>query len=196
MDATISKILKDIRPQMKCERYEHTLGVMYTAGALAFRYEYDPNKAMLAGVLHDCAKIYTCKDYVAECLSLGIEATPQEMALPHLLHAPLGAYYAEHKYGVIDPEVLHAVRVHTLAGKDLSLLDKIVYVADYIEPSRKECPKLSKIRVLAFTDIDKAIYAKLENVVCYLKKSGYEVTDSTLELLEYYRKISEGETNE
>ncbi len=196
MDATINKILKDIRPQMRCERYEHTLGVMYTASALAFRYEYDPTKAMLAGVLHDCAKIYTCKDYVAECTRYGIEATAQEMALPHLLHAPLGAYYAEHKYGVTDPDILHAIRVHTLAGKDLSILDKIVYVADYIEPSRKECPALSRIRMLAFTDIDKAVYAKLDNVVNYLKRSGYEVTDTTLELLDYYKKISEGEHNE
>ncbi|MBO4214097.1 MAG: bis(5'-nucleosyl)-tetraphosphatase (symmetrical) YqeK [Lachnospiraceae bacterium] len=196
MDATISKILKDIRPQMKCERYEHSLGVMYTSASLAFRYEYDPYKAMLAGVLHDCAKIYTCKDYVAECNEYGIEATPQEIALPHLLHAPLGAYYAEHKYGVTDPEILHAIRVHTLAGKDLSILDKIVYVADYIEPSRKDCPQLAKIRVLAYTDIDKAILAKLESVINYLKKCELEITDSTYELLDYYKDICKGESHE
>ena len=188
MDATLRKILKDIRPQMKCERYEHTYGVMYIASALAMRYEYDPKKAMLAGALHDCAKIYTCKDYVKECERCGISVKENELKLPHLLHAPLGAYYAKVKYGIEDVDIINAVRYHTLGRFDMGLLEKIVYVADYIEPSRKGIENLAEIRALAFTDLDCAILFKLENVVNYLKKNDYPIDDATIELLEYYRE--------
>ena len=124
-------------------RYEHTLGVSYTCMALAMRYSANLDQAEMAGLLHDCAKRYDDATIICKCQEHGIELTEGELRAPAVIHAKLGAWMAEHKYGITDPEVLSAIACHTTGKPAMSLLDKILYVADYIEPRRDKAPNLS-----------------------------------------------------
>ena len=156
MDAICIKDLKkDLKKEMDDSRFEHTLGVMYTCAALAMRYEYDLEKAMLAGLLHDCAK----------CMP---NAKKLKMAEKHHL------------------EILNAIRWHTTGRPDMTLLDKIVYVSDYIEPRRDKAPNLPKIRQLAFMDLDQALIKILEDTLGYLGDSAEHVDAMTKKTYDYY----------
>ena len=117
-------------------RYEHSLGVAYTAMALAMRYEYDLDRAEVAGLLHDCAKYYSDGEIIKKCRKHEIPLSEAEIQAPAVLHAKYGAWMAQHRYGVSDPEILSAIRWHTTGKAEMSLLDKIIYIADYIEPRR------------------------------------------------------------
>ena len=104
-----------------------------------------------------------------KCLDRNIPVTAEEERDPSLLHAKLGAWMAEHKYGVDDPEILSAITCHTTGKPGMSLLDKILYVADYIEPRRSKAANLTAMRKLAFIDLDKADYGEHS---CIFKKYG------------------------
>ena len=117
---SIQKIKEDLKKKLSSKRYEHTMGVEYTSTCLAMRYGADIEKARLAGLLHDCAKY----------LSSGIPVSAYERKNPELLHAKLGACFANELYGVTDPEILSAIIWHTTGCPEMSLLDKIVFIAD------------------------------------------------------------------
>ena len=107
---------------------------------------------------------------------------------PSLLHAKLGAYMAETAYGVEDPEILSAIKWHTTGKPDMSMLDIIIYMADYIEPNRDKAPDLANLRKLAFEDIDECLYAILESTVAYLKQKDAVIDPMTEETYLYYKK--------
>lgn len=189
MDAVCIKDLKkELKKNMDDSRYEHTMGVMYTCGALAMRYGYDLEKAMLAGLMHDCAKCMpnAKKLKVAEKHHLGV--TPLERKNPFMLHAKVGAYLARKKYDIEDKEVLDAIRWHTTGRPEMTLLDKIVYVADYIEPKRDKAPNLPEIRKTAFMDLDEALIRILEDTLGYLGDSAEHVDDMTKKTYDYYTR--------
>ena len=100
-------------------------------------YGADLEKALTAGLLHDCAKGRGVKEQIRYCEKHGILLTEAELAMPALIHAKLGAYLAEKDYGITDPEILDAITYHTTGRPDMSLLEKIIYIADYIEPNRR-----------------------------------------------------------
>ena len=104
-----------------------------------------------------------------KCLDRNIPVTAEEERDPSLLHAKLGAWMAEHKYGVDDPEILSAITCHTTGKPGMSLLDKILYVADYIEPRRSKADNLTAMRKLAFIDLDGACLEIMESILVYLK---------------------------
>ncbi len=184
----IKEIDKALKEELGNKRYVHTLGVMYTAGALAMRYRYDVNKCLLAGLLHDCAKKVSDKDKIAICKKKGIDISEAEYASPSLLHAKVGAYLAKNKYEIEDEEILHAICVHTTGEPDMNLLDKIVFVADYIEPGRDLAPRLDEVREMAFMDIDKALVMILHDKLEYLKEKAAVLDPKTKETYEYYRR--------
>lgn len=162
------------------KRYEHTLGVRYTAASLAMCHGCDVRKAQLAGLLHDCAKSYSEEELLSMAEEYKLFVSDAERVMPHLLHAKVGAYLAEHVYGVKDKEVLAAICFHTTGKPAMTQLEQIIFIADYIEPNRKEIPGLVKIQKLAFKDLDKAMCYILENTLHYLeKKSGASSIDVT-----------------
>lgn len=183
--------MKQLRKAMKkaqdSKRYEHTLGVAYTAAALAMRYNVSIKDAQTAGMLHDCAKCLSDEKRLSVCEKQHIPVTEVERRNPFLLHAKVGAYLAEKKYGVRDSDILNAIQYHTTGRKNMSLLEKIVFVSDYIEPGRKQAPNLQEIRQLAFIDIDKAMIRILEDTVAYLKEGNREVDPATEDTLNYYK---------
>lgn len=160
-------------------RYEHTLGVSYTCQALAMRYGYDLDKAELAGLLHDCAKRYDGVSMKDKCVNRGIPITESEERDPSLLHAKLGAWMAKEKYSVDDEEILSAIRCHTTGKPDMAMLDKILYVADYIEPRRYKADLLPEMRKLAFIDLDQACLSIMEGVLQYLRSKNCPIDPMT-----------------
>ena len=145
----LHEIKEKLKESLSKSRYEHTLGVANTATCLAMRYEYDLEKAYLAGLLHDCAKATPDKDKLRECRENNIPITRQEELLPHLLHAKLGEFKAKNEYGIDDPEILNAIKFHTTGRVNMSLLEKIIFVADYIEPGRDKAVRFLLDPVIA-----------------------------------------------
>ena len=153
MTEELKQISRKLSKILKKDRYNHTLGVMYTAASLAMCYGADIRKAMTAGLLHDCGKYLSAEEQIRLCRKKNISLTESELEMPALVHAKLGAYLARHEYGITDPDILDAITYHTTGRPDMTLLEKIVYIADYIEPNRKEIPGLDQIRRIVFTDI-------------------------------------------
>lgn len=184
----LEQMKKKIKQCQNEQRYEHTLGVMYTAGALAMRYGEELYKALFAGLLHDCAKGFPVSAILTICNSVQIPISEAEHQNPGLLHAKLGAYLAEKEYGIADPYIKDAIRCHTTGRPDMTLLDKIIYIADYIEPNRDRAPNLAEIRRLAFEDIDECLYEILKASVAYLKTNQEFMDPMTEETYLYYKE--------
>lgn len=191
MKPEVESIRKHLKKKLSPSRYEHTLGVSYTCIALAMRYGCDLEQAEMAGLLHDCAKRYDDTAIIEKCDRLEIPLTEGERMAPPVVHAKLGAWMAEHKYHIYDPEILSAIACHTTGKPDMQMLDKILYVADYIEPRRRQLPKLPELRRLAFIDLDEALYQILDGTLSYLKQIGAPVDAMTEKAWQYYRALRE-----
>lgn len=187
----ICKLQKKMKKVLEEKRYLHTLGVAYTAANLAFVYGYDDKKAFVAGLLHDVAKCISHQKRLMICKKKHIEITPIEEENPVLLHAKVGAFFAKEKYGVCDEEILNAIRFHTTGRPEMTLLEKIIYVADFVEPHRKKLPRLAEIRKISFEDLDMAIYMILENSLNYLEKGNAKIDKITEETYLFYKKMIE-----
>ncbi|MDO5573391.1 MAG: bis(5'-nucleosyl)-tetraphosphatase (symmetrical) YqeK [bacterium] len=184
----MDQIRKKIKHTLEKRRYEHTIGVSYTAAAMAMRYDLNVEQARLAGLLHDCAKYMTDAKIKEVCVEHHIEINETEQKNAFLLHAKLGAYMAEHEYGVEDPDILSAIRWHTTGHPDMTPLEKIIFVADYIEPNRQQAPHLKAIRHLAFIDLDEALRVILKDTLDYLNSIHGEIDGMTEETYLYYMK--------
>ena len=141
------KMQKKLAKYLDEDRYEHTLGVMFTCAALAMVHDCDLITAQTAGLLHDCAKCIPNKKKLKMCSQHHISVSEFEQEHPFLLHAKLGAYVAKAKYDVTDENILSAITWHTTGKPEMTLLEKIVYIADYIEPKRDKAPNLSLIHI-------------------------------------------------
>lgn len=181
-----SRLRKEMEEELKPERYEHTLGVAYTAASMAFVYGCDPQKALIAGMLHDCAKCISHDKQYELCKKNKIEVTEVEKRNKGLLHAKVGSFLAKEKYGIEDKEILDAIRYHTTGRPGMTLLDKIVFIADFIEPGRKELPEMDIIRREAFEDIDVCLKHILKNTLKYLAESDKECDQMTQKTYDYY----------
>lgn len=181
------KIAKRLHKYLDDDRMWHTLGVMHTAAAMAMHYDYPVEKAQLAGLLHDCAKCIPTAKKLKLCKKNQIPVTPFELEHPFLLHAKLGAWIAREKYDVTDPEVLQAITWHTTGRPDMTLLDKIIYIADYIEPARNKAPRLPAIRKLAFEDLDLCMYEILSDTLQYLDENPDAVDQMSKDAYEFYK---------
>ena len=168
------------------KRFEHTLSVAYTAACLAMCNGIDPVKAEIAGLLHDCAKCLTNEKRIQICEKHQIEMNAAEKQNPFLLHAKVGAYLAEAKYDITDPDILGAVRWHTTGKPDMSMLEKIVFIADYIEPLRDHSSRLPELRRLSFSDPDLALTEILKDTLQYLQTTHAELDPMTKLTYEYY----------
>lgn len=190
--------LNDIRKQLKKKldkgRYEHTKGVMYTAGCLAMAHGASVEQAMLAGLLHDCAKCISNDEKIRLCKKYGLPISEIEYESPYLLHAKLGAFLAAKDYEVTDPYVLHAITVHTTGEPDMGRLDKIIYIADYIEPGRDKAPNLARVRELAFRDLNSCMAEILHDTLMYLSARGGSIDPATKMTFDFYRQYREGGT--
>lgn len=188
MNPKISKISKKLQKELDTERYQHTLGVMYTAASLAMCHGEDIEHALLAGLLHDCAKCIPGQEKIKLCKKYDLEVSAVEEKNPSLLHAKLGAYLAENKYDITDPDILNAIKSHTTGRPGMTLLEKIIYIADYMEPGRTELPNMADVRVLAFKNIDDCLYRILKDSLVYLKSRDLPIDIMTEKTYNYYKE--------
>lgn len=192
IDNQIMIFRKQLESKLDPMRYEHSLSVSFTCVALAMRYGYDIHKAELAGLLHDCAKRYSDTVLISKCQKHKIPLSKEELLASSVIHAKYGAWIARHKYGIQDEEILSAIRCHTTGKPDMSMLDKILYVADYIEPRRDKADNLLRMRHLAFQDLDQTVHELLFATLNYLEKKGQSLDPMTRLAYEYYHN-TEGE---
>jgi len=183
------KIQEKLKIALDEERYEHTLGVMYTAGCLAMAHGFDINKAMLAGLLHDCAKCMTHEERLLLCKENNVEVLESELENKALLHAKAGAIQAKKEYDITDDDVLHAISVHTTGAPSMNMLDKIIYIADYIEPGRDKALNLEIIRSYAYHDLDVCMAQILFDTLKYLETRGEIVDPRTADTYEFYKQF-------
>ena len=190
MREKLIELEKQLKSILKKRRFVHTQGVRYTAAALAMCHGQNVMYAQLAGVLHDCAKGYSDEELLKICRKKQIAVSDSELAAPYLLHAKVGAYLAKEEYGIKEQEVLSAIRYHTTGRAAMTPLEQIIFIADYIEPNRKEIPGLEESRKLAFMDLDKATGFILENTLSYLKetKGTSKIYETTKEAYLYYKE--------
>ena len=182
----LEKMGNTLQQTLSSKRFLHTQGVMYTSAALAMRYGVNLQAAMIAGLLHDCGKYGSFDEQIRRCQQLGVELSVAEQEIKSLVHAPLGAYLAEHEYHVGEQHVLDAIRYHSTGRPKMSLLEKIIYLADFIEPNRIFFPELEEIRKLAFIDINRAVAQSAASTISFLHQSGRAIDPKTIQTLEYY----------
>ncbi len=172
-----NKALEIVAKQLTEKRYTHTLGVMETAIDLAKLYEADEKKAELAAIFHDYAKFRPLE----EMKKIIIEQKFDPFLLqynPELWHAPVGAYLIPEEVGIKDVEIINAVRYHTSGRMNMTLLEKIIYLADYIEPGR-QFPGVEEARKLAKKDLDEALIYSVKNTIIFLMNKNQAVYPDT-----------------
>lgn len=187
--ADVARLDEAMQKELKPSRYVHTLGVANMAYSLAIKWNYPAVNAMVAGMLHDCAKCISDEKRINVCEKNNIPITDIEYKYPHLLHGKVGAYYAKEKYSINDKQIAHAIAVHTTGCPAMNLLDKIIFVADYIEPGRDKQPRLDILRSMAYIDLDQCVYMILEDSVNYLNSNPDMVDPTTIDTFNYYRKL-------
>lgn len=166
-------------------RIPHVLGTEETAAALALRWGADEESARRAALLHDCTKKFDKELQMALCRQYGIEPDAAERREGKLLHAITGAAVAYADFGV-SGEVRDAIRWHTTGKADMTLLEKIIYLADYIEPTRDFCD-LTELRRLAFEDLDGALLLGFTMAVEDLAKKGMPVHPNSVLARDYLK---------
>lgn len=182
-------LLEQVRKEQTSQRFVHTLGVQYTAACLAMKHEYSIERAEIAGILHDCAKCISDNKMLEECKKYNIPISDMEQKAPYLLHGKLGAYYAKEKYNIEDEEILSAITYHTTGKPNMTLIEKIVFIADYIEPNRKKVPRLDEIRKISFENMDLAMYLILNQTLSYLEEKKQGIDSLTKKACEYYKEV-------
>ena len=182
-DYSEEQIIEKLRGMLTPHRFRHTLGVADTAQRLAPRCSVDPMRARLAGLLHDCAKSVPLDEMRAMVNERLIDTDAAELDSKAILHAPAGMVLAEREFGVRDPSILRAIRRHTVGGPDMSAMDALIYVSDFIEPNREDFPGLKKARELAEQDIFAAMRLCAELTAKHLRSRGQEIHPRTLMLI-------------
>ncbi|MFC3802071.1 bis(5'-nucleosyl)-tetraphosphatase (symmetrical) YqeK [Cohnella sp. GCM10012308] len=171
-------LIEAVKRQMPEKRYRHVAGVVDTAFVLAQRFGGDPDKAWLAALLHDYAKAWPTDRMERIIREHGL---PPELLTydKELWHAHVGAWAVRDELGIEDEEVLDAVRYHTSGRENMTLLDRIVCLADYMEPSRA-FPGVDRIRELAETNLNEALVAGFDSTIIHLLDKGKTIFPLTV----------------
>ena len=179
--------LAQLRPvalsYLKHKRIPHVLGTEQEAIRLALRYGADVGKARVAALLHDCTKKLEMEDQMALVQKYGIPLDELEQKALKLLHAKTGAEIARDVFGV-DDEIYRAIQWHTTGRADMSLLEKVMYLADYIEPTR-DFPGVEELRKTVYEDLDRGLAMGLAMTVEEMHQRGNPVHSATLAALKY-----------
>lgn len=187
MDYT--EILKWLKDNLNEKRYIHTLGTADCAKELAKQFGLNEDKAYLAGLLHDCAKCFPNEELL-DIIDKHLDVEECEMLNYKTLHAPVSAYIAETEFGITDKEILSAIRWHTLGKLDMSDFEKIVFIADKIEPNTRDKEYSDKIRELLAQEngLNKALLKCYKETIKSLVKRDLKICLLTIEI---YNKLQD-----
>ena len=175
----VESIFQEVQNELSPKRWRHTQGVMNKAIELAQRHDGNVEQAYLAALLHDVAREWSPEQWVVEAKMAGLVMDEAALHSPVLLHAPLAAWVAKNRFGVIDELVLCAIARHTIGGTGLSLLDKILYLADALEEGRSY-KGVEELRNLAIQDIDVAMLSVYDQTLRYMIKREEAIHPETI----------------
>ncbi|PQE67644.1 bis(5'-nucleosyl)-tetraphosphatase (symmetrical) YqeK [Enterococcus faecium] len=177
-------LMQKIQMGMSEQRFKHVLGVEETAVALAKKYGASPEKASIAALTHDYAKERPDEEFKMVIVRDGFD--PELLNYNNAIwHGLVGASFVERELGITDAEILHAIRVHTTGAAKMSLLDKIIYVADYIEPGR-DFPGVQDARAIAWADLDEAVAFETKHTLAHLLAQEQQIYPKTIETYNYW----------
>ena len=171
----------DVRARTDEHRFKHALRVARMAERLALRYGVSRLKARVAGMLHDIARLWKADALFAYATSHGLPVSESGRKAPVLMHAPVGAEVARSEFGIEDRDVLGAIVHHTVAVPGMSDLEKIVYVADSIEPGRT-FPQRAELEAAAFRSLDEGLLACVRASMDHLAARRIAVAQETMDL--------------
>jgi predicted HD superfamily hydrolase involved in NAD metabolism len=166
-------------------RWSHTLGVARTADRLAAAHGVDSQRARVAGLLHDLARLYPPKRLLDECAARAMPIDTFERANPIVLHARLGAELAREMFGIEDEATLSAIRKHTVGAASMSTLDVVLYLADALEPGR-DFPERAAFLELALRDLTAGMRSVIGSTLTYLRARGLSAAPQTLAAFDHY----------
>lgn len=149
------------------KRFEHSLRVRDVAVELSKIYKLDRDKAEIAALYHDCAKIRDNETLLKRAQDYKLNLDEYMRENHELIHGPLGSRMAKDRYNITDPQILKAIKYHTIGKRDMNMLEKIIYIADYIEPERN-FPGVEIVRETAYKDIDQALIMAMNNTIVFL----------------------------
>lgn len=173
--------MKDtLRKYLDDRRYMHSIEVMNLSMELAEKYGEDIYRAQVAGLLHDCAKCLSYDKMVEKSIEYNADVDDLMLAGGVLLHGPVGARMARYIFGIDDFDVLMAIKYHSTGRKDMTMLDKIIYIADYIEPGRA-FSGIDKVRKMVYIDIDRAVLMAIDNTLDYILAEGKLIHPYTID---------------
>lgn len=168
----LTEIKEKLRKDLPEKRYIHSLGVADEAKRLAEKYGADADKAYLAGLLHDCAKGIPTSEQATECDRRGVAIDKWTRKCPPVIHGFLGEEIAKAEYGITDEEVLNAIKYHTIGAAGMTLLEKIIYIADMTEVNRN-FPGVEILRQRVSESIDEAIKESIKQQLEFnMSKNG------------------------
>lgn len=181
---TENEIIEYLKSNLKESRFKHSLSVRDTAVKLAEKYDADVEKARLAGLVHDCAKNLKSSEIIDICTEAGYNLNEVEICNPEILHGLAGSIIAKNKMGIVDEDVLSAVRFHTTGKKNMTLLEKLIYIADYVEPLR-DFPGVDELRKTINKNLDEAMLLSFDQTIKYVMKRGMLIHLDTVEARNY-----------
>ena len=188
MTYDLKKYENEIRERIGEKRFLHTIRVKDTAVKLAKIHDVDVEKAEIAGFLHDCAKIRDKKDLIKKAKENNLLLTKEMMKAPQIIHSYLGALFAREFYGIDDEDILNAISYHTTGRPNMSDLEKIIFLADYIEPLRN-FDGVERARELANNDLDAAMYFALNNTLKFLVERDSYIVLETVSARNFYKEM-------
>ncbi len=184
------EIITKLSSLLSPHRFRHVLGVANLAAGIAMAHgRVDINTFLYAGLLHDCAKYMKYDEMLLFAKEHELDVTPYLGEMSFQLHAVLGEYIAKTLYGVSDVDILNAIRYHTVGHLNMSFLEKCIFLADYLEPSRDfpTKPTLPQMRQMAFFNVDKTLYYVMKNKLAHIKSCGTTLDDTTEQVFEECR---------
>lgn len=190
INVTRDELLSNLQKELKPKRFKHVLRVEEAALNLAERYGYtNLQKVSIAALMHDHCKDYE-KDKMYQLASMYAPYEPLKFANEAIWHGLAAAELARAKYNVLDDEIVNAIAEHTIGAKKMSLLSKILFVADYIEPGR-DFPGVDKARELADKTIDKVVFYKMRETVMHLVETNKKVYVESVVIYNHWTKKQE-----
>jgi len=169
-----------LKKSLKPNRYIHSVNTMKVAISMAEYYGENKDVAAVAGLIHDCAKNLNDDETKKYCAANGIELNEIEKKQIFLMHGAVGAIIAKEKYGIKDKIILNAIKYHTTGCSKMNMMDKIIFLSDYIEPGRSHC-EVDEARSLAYVDFDKALVCAFDNVIKYVIQQNGLIHPFTIE---------------
>ena len=191
------EILNWLKKNLSDKRYIHSIGTADCAKFLAKKYGEDEDKAYIAGLLHDCAKCFDT-EVLLEIIKKNLDVNPNEMMNYKTLHAPVSAYYAQKDFGIDDKDILSAIRWHTLGNINMTTFEKIIFLADKIEPNTRDKEYRNKIfEILEEKDgLNKALLVCYKETIKSLVKRDLKICPLTIDIYNSLLDITNSKESE